>query len=277
MQMDTKKKAQIMMLVLAILLLAVAGTAGYVLTGRRGADKNRGAEEQRTAGQGSVQEAGGPERQQAGETDRQGAGGSDRQQAEGQDGQEADGTGKEINDGLVYLEGGSFSMGSPKEERQREPDEALHEVKISGFYIDPYEVTQRDYGAVMGENPSYFQGEDLPVDSVTWYDAVGYCNALSQARGLTPVYGIGDGVVTWDRSADGYRLLTEAEWEYAARAGTDTVFYAGDQITSDVANFQGNYPYLIEENYVSRKDPAVVTSQNRGKTMEAGTMISPNI
>ena len=93
------------------------------------------------------------------------------------------------------------------------------------------------------------------MDSVTWYQAVEYCNKRSIAKGLTPVYNISDHVVTWDQRADGYRLLTEAEWEYAARAGSHTVFNAGDQITSNNANFQGNYPYLIEENYVSRKNP----------------------
>ena len=78
----------------------------------------------------------------------------------------------EIRDGLIRLEGGTFVMGSPEGERQREPDEVSHEVIISAFYIDPFEVTQRDYEAVMGENPSYFQGENLPVDSVTWWRPV---------------------------------------------------------------------------------------------------------
>ncbi len=180
-----------------------------------------------------------------------------------------------IVDSLVLLEGGTFTMGSPDSERQRQEDEVSHEVTISPFYADPYEVTQQDYEALMGENPSHFVGDTLPVEGVTWYDAVEYCNALSESRGLTPVYAIDSTAVTWDRSADGYRLLTEAEWEYAARAGTTTVFHDGDQITSDNANFEGSYPYLIEENYVSRQDPNVVTSANRGETIPVDSL-SPN-
>ncbi|MDO4288562.1 MAG: formylglycine-generating enzyme family protein [Eubacterium sp.] len=128
-------------------------------------------------------------------------------------------------DQLILLEGGEATIGSPEDERQRQADETRHQVTLSPFYLDPFEVTQADYTALMGENPSHFQGDDLPVDSVTWYDAVAYCNALSEARGLTPVYTIDGTRVIWDRSADGYRLPTEAEWEYAARAGSETVFW----------------------------------------------------
>ena len=178
-------------------------------------------------------------------------------------------------DGLLLLNGGIFFMGSPTSERQRQEDELQHEVTVGAFYLDPYEVTQADYQAIMGENPSYFRGDSLPADSVTWYDAIKYCNQLSERHGLTPVYAIDREKVTWDRSANGYRLPTEAEWEYAARAGTTTVFYDGNQITSENANFEGSYPYLIEENYVTRRNPSVVTSTNRGETIPVDSL-SPN-
>ena len=172
-----------------------------------------------------------------------------------------------IEDGMVLIPGGTFTMGSPVSERQRQADETQHQVTVSAFYVDPHEVTQQDYQAVMGTNPSHFRGDNLPVEQVTWYDAINYCNKLSEAQGLTPAYQIDGTTVTWNRAADGYRLLTEAEWEYAARAGTQTVFYEGGQIVADQVNFCGSYPYLIEENYLSHQNPEVVTSTYRQETM----------
>lgn len=180
-----------------------------------------------------------------------------------------------VDDHFILLEGGTFSMGSPAEERQRQEDETRHEVTVSSFYMNPYEVTQEEYEAVMGENPSFFSGENLPVENVTWYNAIAYCNRLSENRGLTPVYTVENNTVSWDRSANGYRLPTEAEWEYAARGGTDTIYHFGNQVHSDYANFEGSYPYLIEENYVSHQNPEVVTSQNRGTTI-AVNELAPN-
>lgn len=180
-----------------------------------------------------------------------------------------------VDDHFILLEGGTFSMGSPAEERQRQEDETRHEVTVDSFYMNPYEVTQEEYEAVMGENPSFFSGENLPVENVTWYNAIEYCNRLSENRGLTPVYTVEDNTVSWDRSANGYRLPTEAEWEYAARGGTDTIYHFGNQVHSDYANFEGSYPYLIEENYVSHQNPEVVTSQNRGTTI-AVNELAPN-
>ena len=100
-----------------------------------------------------------------------------------------------------------------------------------------------------GENPSQFRGEKLPVENVTWLDAVRFCNLKSLEAGLTPVYTIEGTTVTWDRSADGYRLPTEAEWEYACRAGTTTPFNTIHATGPEEANYYGHYPYEIEENY----------------------------
>jgi formylglycine-generating enzyme required for sulfatase activity/flavodoxin len=175
-------------------------------------------------------------------------------------------------DGLLLIRGGIFTMGSPYGERQREQDEVPHQVTVNSFYVDPYEVTQRDYENIVGKNPSYNRGADLPVDSVTWYEAIAYCNGLSAKAGLTPVYTTEHNKVSWNRAANGYRLLTEAEWEYVARAGTNSVFDTGDQIRSDTVNFEGSYPYLIEENYVAQTNPEVVTSSYRGSTIRVNSL-----
>ena len=155
----------------------------------------------------------------------------------------------DIGDGYIRIEGGTFLMGSPETENWRIADETQHEVTVSAFYMDPYETTQAEYTRLMGENPSAFGGESLPVESISWLDAVRYANARSLDAGLTPAYTVGEGSVTWDRSADGYRLPTEAEWEYACRAGTLTPFNAQRSLDADDANFYGHYPYEIEENY----------------------------
>ena len=154
-----------------------------------------------------------------------------------------------VADGFALITGGSFLMGSPESENWRIDDETLHEVTVSSFYIDPYETTQAEYIRVMGENPSAFSGNDLPVESITWYDAILFANAKSVDAGLTPAYSISDESVEWDRSANGYRLPTEAEWEYACRAGTETPFNTERSLDANDANFYGHYPYEIEENY----------------------------
>ena len=157
-------------------------------------------------------------------------------------------------DGLILINGGTFEMGSPETEMQREEDETQHEVTVSDFYIGRYEVTQSEYEEVIGENPSNFKGENLPVENVSWYDAIEYCNKLSKKEGLTLVYTIDGENVSWDRSANGYRLPTEAEWEYAARAGTTTPFNTETSISDEEANYYGHYPYGIEENYFSQEN-----------------------
>ncbi len=105
-------------------------------------------------------------------------------------------------------------------------DEVPHNVYISSFYIDKYPVTQEEYERVMGKNPSRWKGGKNPVEQIRWSDAVRYCNARSRAEGFGPCYDL----ETWecDFNSNGYRLPTEAEWEYACRAGTKTRYYFGN-------------------------------------------------
>jgi formylglycine-generating enzyme required for sulfatase activity len=144
---------------------------------------------------------------------------------------------------FVKIEGGFFIMGSPVSEVSRQKDETQHQVMVGAFYMAKNEVTQREYERVMRTNPSRFIGASLPVERVSWYDAVAYCNARSIIEGLIPAYVIRETEILWDHNADGYRLPTEAEWEYACRAGTKTAFHTGSNITANQANFDGNYPY----------------------------------
>lgn len=171
-------------------------------------------------------------------------------------------------EGFVLLEGGTVTLGSPTGERQRQADERQHQVTLSPFYVATYEVAQELYEEVMGNNPSPHQGDELPVENVSFYDAINFCNALSTQRGYTPVYTVKGMDVSVNLAANGYRLLTEAEWEYACRAGTTTVFNTGNQVDPDHMNYEGSYPYLIEENYVNQKDPSVHAGLNRGETIE---------
>lgn len=148
---------------------------------------------------------------------------------------------------FILLNAGTFTMGSPANERWRETDEVQHTVTLDGFYLAKYEVTQADYQALMGRNPSSFSGANRPVEMVSWYDAVRYCNALSERDGLTPAYTINNEDVIWNKEADGYRLPTEAEWEYACRAGTTSPFSTGGNITVGQSNWYSSYPYIEGE------------------------------
>ena len=129
-----------------------------------------------------------------------------------------------VQDGFLLINGGAFLMGSPETENWRIDDEVQHEVTVSSFYIDPYETTQEEYERLMGNDPSSFIGEKLPVENISWLDAVNFANAKSIDTGLTPAYTVTSDGVTWDISANGYRLPTEA-------------------------NFCRHYPFEMEENY----------------------------
>lgn len=181
----------------------------------------------------------------------------------------------ELTNDLISINGGTYLMGSPETEMQRETDEVQHEVIVSDFYIGRYEVTQKAYEEVIGENPSNFKGENLPVENVTWYEAIEYCNKLSKKDGLTPAYTIDGENVSWDRSANGYRLPTEAEWEYAARAETITPFNTENSISDEEANYYGHYPYGIEENYFTQENLETKPGQYRQTTVAVNSF-SPN-
>jgi formylglycine-generating enzyme required for sulfatase activity len=131
---------------------------------------------------------------------------------------------------LEQIPAGTFKMGSPETEAGHFKDETLHEVTISKpFYLGKYPVTQSQWQAVMGSNPSYFKGPQRPVEEVSWEDAVEFCRKLSELP---------------EEKAAGrvYRLPTEAEWEYACRAGSQTAYSFGDdaRLLKDFAWFSDN-------------------------------------
>ncbi len=140
--------------------------------------------------------------------------------------------------GMVLIHPGTFTMGSPPDEPGRFDNETQHQVTLTkGFYMRDHSVTQQEWQTAMGWIPSVFSGATLPVEAVTWYDCVSYCNRLSEAHGMTDAYTITgqqlsgnhivSATVTWNQGANGYRLPTEAEREYACRAGSTTAFCDG--------------------------------------------------
>jgi formylglycine-generating enzyme required for sulfatase activity/tRNA A-37 threonylcarbamoyl transferase component Bud32 len=158
---------------------------------------------------------------------------------------------------MMAIPGGRFVMGSPNTESERSNgEEPQHTVNVAPFFMGKYEVTQAQWRAVIGlpkvkidlnASPFYFQRDDLPVDQVNWHEAIEFCARLSQLTGRN------------------YRLPSEAEWEYACRAGTTTPFYFGETITPDLVNYDGNNPYGS-----ARK------GTSRGKTTAVGSSFLPN-
>ena len=132
---------------------------------------------------------------------------------------------------FASIPAGKFLMGSPATEKERNLNETQHEVTLTqGFLMGVHEVTQAQYGQVMGKNPSQFKGNTLPVETVSYKDALAFCKKLSD-------------LPAEKAAGRKYRLPTEAEWEYACRAGTSTPFNFGNELNGTQANCDGTIPY----------------------------------
>ena len=144
---------------------------------------------------------------------------------------------------MVEIPAGTFYMGSPTYEMGRSDDEGpQHQVNVPSFFIGKYPLTQAQYQAIIGNNPAHFKGNNRPVECVSWKNAVNFCQKLSQKTGKN------------------YKLPSEAQWEYACRAGTTTPFYFGESITPDLVNYDGRYAYANAP-----------TGQYREQTTDVGT------
>jgi len=145
----------------------------------------------------------------------------------------------EVTPAMIKVEGGTFYMGSNGGENDEHP---VHQVRVASFYISKYEVTQKEWQTVMGSNPSEFKGDNLPVESITWYEAIDYCNNRSLREGLKPCYSGSGDALSCDWTANGYRLPTEAEWEYAARGDklSQGYTYSGSNDLGTVAWYNDN-------------------------------------
>ena len=141
---------------------------------------------------------------------------------------------------MVLIPKGDFVMGALDDDDAYDNEKPRHCVTLTrDFLLFKYQVTQALWESVMGSNPSHFKGANRPVECVSWFDVVDFCNKLSELEGLEPAYTIDGEDVTCNWNAKGYRLLTEAEWEYAARAN-QSYRYAGSDNADEVAWYRDN-------------------------------------
>ncbi|WP_310429884.1 formylglycine-generating enzyme family protein [Chamaesiphon sp. VAR_48_metabat_135_sub] len=145
---------------------------------------------------------------------------------------------------MVYISAGSFIMGSSdKDKNSLAREKPQHLVSVPAFHMGKYPITQEQYQAIMGSNPSYIKGDGkLPVESVIWDNVQVFCEKLSQ------------------QTQKKYRLPSESQWEYACRAGTTTPFHYGETITTDIANFDGTFSALDISTKIYRSKTTIVGS-----------------
>jgi formylglycine-generating enzyme required for sulfatase activity len=148
-----------------------------------------------------------------------------------------------VLDGMALVKGGTYLMGNGTSEGS-DSERPVHAVGLSSFYLGACEVTQREWNDVMGTNPAVVKGDDLPVTWVNWYDVVEYCNRLSARNGFEPCYWISGSYVACDFSKNGFRLPTEAEWEFAAKGGPalSAAKYSGGDLLDAVGWYGGSSP-----------------------------------
>jgi formylglycine-generating enzyme required for sulfatase activity len=141
-------------------------------------------------------------------------------------------------DNFILVKGGVFTMGDDQGDFSP-GSRPLHAVEVGDFYLSKYQLDQRTWQAVMGNNPSNTKEERNPVEMVSWFDAVEFCNRLSAKEGLEACYRVEGKTVGFDITKNGYRLPTEAEWEYAARGGEEYL-YSGSDVIEVVAWYKNN-------------------------------------